>query len=83
MSARDLAAKSGVSTSTVTRIERGEINPTVATLERLLDASGSQLVVTVRPCPRPPTLAALQVLRNEIIEVVSSFGGPTSGCSAR
>ena len=38
MSARDLAAASGVSPSTVTRIERGEINPTVATLERLLAA---------------------------------------------
>lgn len=75
MSARDLAAKSGVSTSTVTRIERGAINPTVLMLERLLDASGSELVVTARPSPRPPTLAALRELRDEIIEVVSSFGG--------
>ncbi|MGK2888025.1 MAG: helix-turn-helix domain-containing protein, partial [Rhodococcus sp. (in: high G+C Gram-positive bacteria)] len=57
MSARDLAAASGVSTSTVTRIERGEVNPTVVMLERLLQASGNQLDVVVSPRPLRPTLA--------------------------
>ncbi|HEY5876318.1 MAG TPA: helix-turn-helix domain-containing protein [Ilumatobacteraceae bacterium] len=75
MSARDLAAKSGVSTSTVTRIERGEINPTVTMLERLLDASGNELVVTVHPRPDRPTLAALRERRDEILDIVASSGG--------
>lgn len=75
MSARDLAAKSGVSTSTVTRIERGEINPTVTMLERLLDASGNELVVTVHPRPDRPTLAALHERRDELLDIIASFGG--------
>ena len=74
MSARDLAAATGVSPSTVTRIERGEINPTVAMLERLLDASGCRLVVSVTPRINRPTLDALRAHREAIEEVVSSFG---------
>jgi predicted nucleotidyltransferase len=75
MSARALAAASAVSTSTVTRIERGEINPTVQMLERLLLASGNRLDVTVRPSSLPPTLRDLRRRRSEIVEAVSSFGG--------
>jgi predicted nucleotidyltransferase/DNA-binding XRE family transcriptional regulator len=75
LSARDLAARCGVSASTVTRIERGEINPTVAMLERLLDASGNELIVTVEPHPKRPTIDALRALRNEIVAAVGRFGG--------
>jgi uncharacterized protein len=75
LSARDLAARAGVSASTVTRIERGEINPTLAMLERLLDASGNQLVVTVEPQPLRPTLDAVREHRDDIIAAVASFGG--------
>jgi predicted nucleotidyltransferase/DNA-binding XRE family transcriptional regulator len=75
MSARDLAAASGVSASTVTRIERGEVNPTVVMLERLLEASGNQLDVVVSPRPPRPTLAELRSHRNTIIGIVESFGG--------
>jgi transcriptional regulator with XRE-family HTH domain len=75
LSARDLAARCGVSASTVTRIERGEINPTVAMLERLLDASGSSLVVTVEPRMERPTLEELRELRDEIATAVGRFGG--------
>jgi transcriptional regulator with XRE-family HTH domain len=81
MSARNLAAKSGVSTSTVTRTERGEINPTVTMLERLLDASGNELVVTVHPRPDRPTLAALRERRDEILDIVASLGGSNVRCS--
>lgn len=75
LSARDLAARCGVSTSTVTRIERGEINPTLAMLERLLDASGNELIVTVEPHRQRPTIGALRALRNEIVASVGRFGG--------
>lgn len=75
MSARELAAKSGVSPSTVTRIERGELNPTVAMLERLPDASDNELLVTVHSRPDRPTLDALRERRDEILDIVSSFGG--------
>jgi transcriptional regulator with XRE-family HTH domain len=74
MSARDLATASGVSPSTVTRIEHGEINPTIAMLERLLRASGNQLEVGVSPRAVRPTLEGLRTLRDAIIEAAASFG---------
>lgn len=75
MSARDLATASGVSPSTVTRIERGELNPTLSMLERLIDASGSELEVVARPRAPRPTIEALRARRGEIIDAVESFGG--------
>jgi len=74
MSARDLATASGVSPSTVTRIERGELNPTVAMLERLLDAAGNRLDIVVTPRTIRPTLDALRTRRQELIDIVESFG---------
>lgn len=74
MSARDLATATGVSPSTVTRIERGQINPTVAMLERLLLASGNQLDVRVSPRAARPTLDELRTHRDAINAIVGSFG---------
>lgn len=75
MSARDLAAASGVSPSTITRIERREINPTVAVLERILAASGSELVATARRRIRErPTLAAVRRHRAAIDAVLAAHG---------
>jgi transcriptional regulator with XRE-family HTH domain len=54
LSCRQLAARAGVTGSTVARIERGEMEPTVAMLDRLTAAAGSVLVVT-----EVPTLAGL------------------------
>lgn len=75
MSARELAAVSGVSPSTVTRIERGELNPTLTMLERLLDASGNDLDVVVSPRQQRPTLRRLRSRRRAITDAVRSFGG--------
>jgi predicted nucleotidyltransferase/DNA-binding XRE family transcriptional regulator len=74
MSARDLATASGVSPSTVTRIERGEINPTMVMLERLLDASGNQLDVRVSPRVLRPTIDGLRAHREAVNGIVASFG---------
>lgn len=75
MSARELASASGVSPSTITRIERGEMNPTVAMLERLLQASGSELLVTERPrTSSPPSIGALREHRLAIEEIVAKYG---------
>jgi transcriptional regulator with XRE-family HTH domain len=45
LSLRALADAAGVATSTVHRIERGDLNPTVEVLQRLAEAAGSRLVV--------------------------------------
>lgn len=75
MSARELAARSGVSASTVTRIEHGDINPTIAMLERLLEASGNELEVRVSPRSAQPTIEALRTRRAAIVKAIESFGG--------
>ncbi|HVK24314.1 MAG TPA: helix-turn-helix domain-containing protein [Actinokineospora sp.] len=53
MSQRDLAAAAGVPQSTVSKVESGQRQPSVAMLERLLAAAGyqlkTQLVNTIRP----------------------------------
>lgn len=60
LSARGLAAKAGVPTSTVTRIERGTTDPTFGMLTRLLDATGHELLVTAKVrATAPPTIASL------------------------
>jgi transcriptional regulator with XRE-family HTH domain len=59
LSRRSLAAKAGVPTSTVSRIEEGRSDPTLVMLERLLHAAGQRLVVEAEPLEDRPTLAQL------------------------
>ncbi len=60
LSASGLAAKAGVPTSTVTRIEKGTTDPTFGMLARLLDATGAELIVGSRARDDAPiTLASL------------------------
>jgi transcriptional regulator with XRE-family HTH domain len=46
---RELAARAGVTQPSVARVEGGRHNVSVATLERLLDACGEELVFGARP----------------------------------
>jgi transcriptional regulator with XRE-family HTH domain len=48
LSRRALAAKAGVPTSTVSRIEQGQSDPTLTMLARLVEAAGRDLVVESR-----------------------------------
>ncbi len=59
LSRRALAAKAGVPTSTVSRIENGQSDPTITMLQRLLSAAGVRLVIDVTSGDGDPTLAAL------------------------
>jgi transcriptional regulator with XRE-family HTH domain len=45
LSQREMAGRAGVPQSTVARIELGQLNPRVDTLDRLLRAAGQQVVV--------------------------------------
>lgn len=49
LSLRKLANAAGVATSTVHRIERGDLRPTVAMVQRLAQAAGARLDVDARP----------------------------------
>lgn len=55
---QQIAALAGVSTSTVSRIERGELKPTVDVVERLIDAAGFEFKVDLRPKSDPTAVAA-------------------------
>ena len=59
LSRRALAAKAGVPTSTVSRIEQGQSDPTLTMLARLVDAAGRDLVVECRPREGTLSLAEL------------------------
>ena len=59
LSRRALAARAGTPTSTVSRIEDEQSDPTLPMLERLLTAAGSRLVIEARPCDDHPTIAEL------------------------
>jgi transcriptional regulator with XRE-family HTH domain len=50
----DLAKRLAVSQAAVAQLERADSNPRLATLDRALRATGSELVVTARP--RRPTV---------------------------
>jgi transcriptional regulator with XRE-family HTH domain len=59
LSRRALATKAGVPTSTVSRVEDGQSDPTITMLVRLLDAAGHDLVVQSQPREDRLTLAEL------------------------
>jgi transcriptional regulator with XRE-family HTH domain len=59
LSQRALAERAHVSASTVTRIERADMDPTIGMLRRLLSAAGSSLTLEATPGPPKPELATL------------------------
>lgn len=59
LSRRGLATKAGIPTSTVSRIEDSQSDPTLPMLERLVAAAGSRLVIEVRHNEEHPTIAEL------------------------
>lgn len=48
MSQKDLALKSGIDQSDISKIERGVANPSVNTIEKLVKAMGMKLTITIR-----------------------------------
>jgi transcriptional regulator with XRE-family HTH domain len=66
LSLRDLAAASDLAVSTVHRTEKGELHPTVGTLERLVSASGCRLRLEVSPDSAGSVLGLGLVLRQEL-----------------
>lgn len=65
LSRRALAARAGVPTSTVSRIEDGQTDPTLTMLTRLVNAAGSDLLVESRPQVERLSLAELATAYSE------------------
>ena len=65
LSRRALAAKAGVPTTTVSRIEEGQSDPTLTMLGRLVHAAGNSLVIESRPRENRLTLAELATAYSE------------------
>lgn len=59
LSRRALAERAGVTTSTISRIEDGRMDPTYTMLARVLGAAGRELRTTSRRLGRSPSLAGL------------------------
>lgn len=62
LNSKQIALLAGVSASTVTRIERGEMKPTVEMFERLVGAAGFELETTLKPKSDPLAVAAARSL---------------------
>jgi transcriptional regulator with XRE-family HTH domain len=60
-----LAARAGVPTSTVSRIEAGTMDPTVTMLTRVMAAAGCRLELSSEPIAPAPRLADLTGTRTE------------------
>lgn len=58
LSIRELGRLAGVSFTTISRIEAGEMDPTVGMLKRILAASGRRLRLTADASPQPQRLLA-------------------------
>jgi len=58
ISIRGLASLANVSASTISRIESGQMDPTIGMLSRLLDSAGLEIQLTAR-IPSTPRLASL------------------------
>ena len=58
---RELALRSGLSPSTVTRIRRGEVDPTMGTIEAMLASAGLQLATPSRLCD-PAAIAVARTI---------------------
>jgi len=59
LSCRALAARAGVPASTVSRIEKGEMDPTLTMLRRVLGGASKRLLLDDAPLGRLPSIAAL------------------------
>lgn len=58
LSQRELAERAATSQPAVARLERGEVSPTLATLERLVAAAGFRLRLELEPeLPADPVIA--------------------------
>lgn len=57
LSIRALATRADVAYSTVSRIESGQVDPTVGMLTRILDAAGIELALNTHQAPGPPIAA--------------------------
>src|SRR4051794_2175903 len=51
---RTLAERAGTTQAEVSRIERGEVSPSLSTLDRLLTAMGETILLRSLPLDRPP-----------------------------
>jgi predicted nucleotidyltransferase/DNA-binding XRE family transcriptional regulator len=73
----ELAKHAGTSQAAIARYERGSSAPTLATLERLLDACGRRLVVSAEPRPAahgPRTVTEIRKHRRGLMELARRHG---------
>lgn len=71
LSLRELAAASELAVSTIHRTERGELHPTVDTLERIVSATGHRLRLDAHPESAGSVLGLSLVLRRELDDQIA------------
>jgi uncharacterized protein len=76
LSQRALARAAKTSQPTLARYESGQVIPSLATLDRILRAAGSRLVMSLEPIPEPSALAreVLERNRDSVRDVLAQHG---------
>lgn len=59
LSQAELAARVGTSQPAIARLESGDTNPTIATLQRVCEALGHELVISTSPISPPDPIVEL------------------------
>ncbi|OIJ24759.1 helix-turn-helix domain-containing protein [Nocardioides luteus] len=66
LSARQVAARAGVSASTVHRIVNGVVSPSVDTLDTITTACGAELTLSANPLATPAAAAAARAILDQL-----------------
>lgn len=68
LSQRELAERTGMTQTSISRIERDTISPSLATLERILGAMGETLRIDAVPITAPPVAGGNATIRDLRLE---------------
>lgn len=79
LSQTDLARRAGVAQSVISAYESGQREPSLRTLQRLVEATGGWLVLTVKPgppagLPDSPLGRRLRQRRKRVLEIAERYG---------
>jgi ribosome-binding protein aMBF1 (putative translation factor) len=82
ISQRELARRLGMRQPQVARLERGDVNPTIDTLARLVTVLDIELTIDMRPPKREPKLVTKRAQTNRLLASFETQGAAVAVSAA-